>query len=342
MARMLRLFGVLAGVAVVAGACQWPLDRFGPDRTSDSASDITISPANARHLTQQWTARLVSPGSDPVVADGHVFLTASAIPKSKLYGFEASGGTHCTATAPKTCRPQWSDSFPALVGQLVTSLSAPAVNGGAVWIGTSAFESPGDVIAGSMYAYSVSTGAPIVSGGQGRATSPAVTGQTVYASWSASGPPGTYTGLEAVDATTGASVFTAGPAPYGVDDVPITAPAVSEGTLYAVSGSTLYAFDATGTTNCGPPSPPLSNPFLRILDVLHAAMDCDPQRLGEHQHDAGRRQRLRLYRRLYPYALRVPGARLWGDDMRANMDRPDEGRYRVVSRGDRHHGVRRL
>ncbi len=262
MARMLRLFGVLAGVAVVAGACQWPLDRFGPDRTSDSASDITLSPANARHLTQQWTASLVGPGSDPVVADGHVFLTANAIPKSKLYGFHASGGTHCTATAPKTCRPQWSDSFPALVGQLGTSLSAPAVNGGAVWIGTSAFESPGDVIAGSMYAYSVSTGAPIVSGGQGRATSPAVTGQTVYASWSASGPPGTFTDLEAVDAATGASLFAAGPAPYGVDDVPITAPAVSEGTLYAVSGSTLYAFDATGTINCGPPSPPLSNPFL--------------------------------------------------------------------------------
>ena len=262
MARTLRLFGVLAGIAVVAGACQWPLDRFGPDRTGDSASDITISPANARHLTQRWTASLVGPGSDPVVADGHVFLTASAIPKSKLYGFDSSGGTKCTTTASKTCGPQWSDSFPALVGQLVTSLSAPAVNGGAVWIDTSAFESPGDVIAGSTSAYNVSTGAPIVSGGQGNATSPAVTGKTVYASWSISGPPGTFTDLEAVDAGTGAALFAAGPAPYGLSELPFTAPAVSKGTIYAVSGSTLYAFDATGTTNCGPPSSPLPNPFL--------------------------------------------------------------------------------
>jgi hypothetical protein len=259
---MLRLFGVLAGIAVVAGACQWPLDRFGPDRTGDSASDITISPANARHLSQQWTASLVGPGSDPVAADGHVFLTASAVPKSKLYGFETSGGTKCTATAPRTCRPQWSDSFPALAGPLVTSLSAPAVNGGAVWVGTSAFENPGDIIGGSTNAYRVSTGASIVSGAQGDATSPAVTGNTVYASWSISGPPGTFTDLEAVDAGTGAPLFAAGPAPYGLSGSPFTAPAVSNGILYAVSGSTLYAFDATGTTNCGPPSPPLPNPFL--------------------------------------------------------------------------------
>ena len=204
----------------------------GPLRSrphGDSPSDMTNPPGEREAPHPAMDRGLVGPGSDPVVADGHVFLTASALPKSKLYGFDASGGSNCTATAPKTCRPQWSVSFPALVGQLVTSLSAPAVNGGSVWIATSAFESPGDIIAGSMNAYSVSTGAPIVSGGQGRAASPAVTAETVYASWSASGPPGTYTGLEAVDAATGASVFTAGPAPYGVGDLPFTAPAVSRG-----------------------------------------------------------------------------------------------------------------
>jgi hypothetical protein len=112
-----------------------------------------------------------------------------------------------------------------------------------------------------MDAYSESAGSPVVSGGQGNGTSPAVTGDTAYASWSAAGPPGTFTGLEAVDTATGASLFAAGPAPYGVGGSSFTAPAVSKGKLYAASGSTLYAFDATGTINCGPPASPLPNPF---------------------------------------------------------------------------------
>jgi hypothetical protein len=242
----LRLFGVLAGVALLAASCNWPLDRYGPDRTGYTPFNDAISPANVSQLSQQWTATLGGPGSDPVVADGHVFTTFRNVNAGTLDAFDSSGAANCTGSAPKSCSPQWSASVPGVP-------TAGAVHSGAVWVGAGG--APGS---GSLDAYNESTGAPIVSGGVGALNGPAVTGNTVYANWIDTtyqlnpplppNPP--LGGLEAVDATTGTPTIDFGDAgsPYDL----FSGVAVANGTLYAVNGTTLEAFDATGKTNCGP------------------------------------------------------------------------------------------
>jgi hypothetical protein len=248
-----RLFGVLAAVVLLAASCDWPLDGFGPDRTGYDSLETTISPSNVGQLSQQWTASLVGPGSDTVVADGHVFVTAWTDngANNQLYAFDASGSTNCTGTPPKSCSPQWSVTQPFLS----SVSSAPGVSGGMVWNG---IFGPGQFPhSGSLNAYNESTGALTVSGGMGTPLSPAVTGNTVYADWADDTNPSVRLGgLEALDATTGAPTVY-----FGDSNSPndyFQAPAVANGILYAVAvgslglSGTLEAFDATGKTNCGP------------------------------------------------------------------------------------------
>jgi outer membrane protein assembly factor BamB len=251
-----RLFGVLAAVALLAASCNWPMVGSGPDRTGYAPFQTVISPASVSQLTQQWTASVGSaaslyPGShDPVVADGHVFVTgAGQVGAGQVYAFDASGSTNCTGTPPQSCNPQWSEA--AGTGGYLT---APAVSSGAVWIGT---DCP-CVNNGAMNAYNESTGAPTFSGGQASDFSPAATDNTVYTSWTLPFNAMSFGGLGAMDATTGVPKFVAfSPAlPTGPMDSNDSygPPAVANGILYAVDTSTgtLLAFDATGTTNCQP------------------------------------------------------------------------------------------
>jgi hypothetical protein len=271
----LGLFGVLVGVVLLAASCNWPLVGFGPDRTGYSASETAISPANVGQLSQQWTADLIGPGSDPVVADGHVFVTGQNMvpigsPGSFLYSFDAAGSTNCSGSAQKTCTPQWSNSFPSQncggTNDVPTGLSDPAVDNGEVWIGESTAilcnESSGQTVA-----YDENTGAArVTSEGAVISGSPTVSGGSLYGSWFASASFGSVfessSGIGAVDTATGATQFTAGTTSTLTGAVTFTPPAVSNGILYAAAANTLYAFDATGTTDCGPPPPPLPDPAL--------------------------------------------------------------------------------
>ncbi len=77
-----------------------------------------------------------------------------------------------------------------------------------------------------------------------------------------------FTGTEALDATTGTPSFT-------TVDTPTSPPTVASGTLYAASGSALNAFDATGT--CPSPSPPPSPTAVEFYtDSLGFSRLCAP------------------------------------------------------------------
>jgi outer membrane protein assembly factor BamB len=251
--RHLRLLGVLVGVALLAASCNWPLDRLGPDRTGNDTLETIISSGNVSQLTQQWTASLGGPGSDPIVANGRVFVTASTA-GGQLDAFDAPGNSNCTGTATKTCQPVWSESVPGAVAS-----EAPAENSGSVWLGTN------NANGGSMNEYNESTGAlipPTITLGAGlppygTPTSPAVANNTVYASLGtvpdANEPGQTEPGLEAVEpvgATNGnpnRATFV-----YFRTAGETNAPTVASGTLYAVDNSThtFEAFDAAAVTNC--------------------------------------------------------------------------------------------
>jgi outer membrane protein assembly factor BamB len=273
-AKVVRLLGVLAGVAVLAAGCQWPMVRFGAERTGYSPLETTVSAGNVGQLTEQWTASLIGPGSDPVVAGGHVFVTAaetsvppgSTSPGSDLYSFDAKGRTDCSSAtsstpsssrSPKACTPVWSVPFAVQCIYFPGGLSAPAVSSGDVWIETKQSNDLCDTDSGTMNAYDETTGSQVAIGGQGGTTvSPIVANGIVYADWQIQIPTsGPFGALEGLDAATGVPLFTTVKGEG-------TAPTVAHGMLYSASiGGTknkLYAFDAAGTTGCAPAQ---SKPF---------------------------------------------------------------------------------
>jgi hypothetical protein len=246
--------------------------RFGPERTGYTPFEFALSPANVGRLTQQWTASLIGSGSDPVVADGHVYVTATtpatsstpaSTPLGYLYAFDSSGRTNCGGS-PSTCSPVWSAPYLSYSDtgfqtlEFDQFLSAPTVANGTVYIerlGTDLISEFGG--GGSTDAYNADNGTKVFSEAgadignldlEGGTMAPAVSGGTLYGSFEfPSGRGGDYFGLDALDPSTGFVRFFA-----GLSTSPYSAPTVANGILYAASGNTLSAFDASGSNNCGP------------------------------------------------------------------------------------------
>jgi outer membrane protein assembly factor BamB len=270
--RFWRLTVIVVGVALLAAACDWQQVRFGPERTGYSPFEAALSPSNVGRLTEQWTAGLIGAGSDPVVADGHVYVTASTpnpattittpTPIGYLYTFDANGRTNCGGS-PSTCSPVWSAPYLSANSSgvpLNQFLSAPAVDNGTVYIETLQTE-PEDIGLGSTDAYKADSGTQVFSENgsntvsrlafEGGTMAPAVSGGTLYGSFDfLPGRSEPFGGLDALDPSTGSPRFFAGLSlPLAG---PYSAPTVANGILYAASGNTLSAFDATGNTDCGP------------------------------------------------------------------------------------------
>jgi hypothetical protein len=217
------------------------------------------SSAGVPTLTKLWSVRLAGPGTTPVIANDEVFVTAVKTklrphgrgPGSFLYAYAAC------APAPTPCpkHVMWRQSFPTnvFVQQRVPTLLTPVgAGGGNVYVGS---QLPlGTGYEGTEHAYSAATGASVFSEGQGGTSASAVAGGLVYSDWQAWWEPCfcSILGTEALDATTGAPLFTTESGPGTT-----SAPSVAGGSLFVGIDTGLLAYSASGTTNCIP-SPPLS------------------------------------------------------------------------------------
>jgi hypothetical protein len=224
--------------------------------TSGTASART--PPAVSKLTKLWTARLIGPGTSPVVAGGAVYVTA-VNPKlsnaraagSDLYAFDAT-----CAPAPARCvkRPVWVHSYPAIqvANQLYAVALTPAAAGnGSVYVGENQIGA--DQYSGTEQAFAAASGAPVFTARQGGTSRPAVGDGVVATNWQfqCCFAQSSFTGTEALDAATGAQLFT-------TISGPGSSPAVGAGSLFVVTGGALAAYDATGKVCVPPPSVPPS------------------------------------------------------------------------------------
>jgi hypothetical protein len=250
---------MVVALVVLAAACDWTTVGFDASRSGWNAPDTAITPANVGTLTQRWKAALGSTsGSDPVVAGGRVFASMSATDvatTASLRAFDASGVAGCTGAPPATCSPLWSVSYPpAGLQPKGPQLSAPTVNGANVLVGLGSIQ-PG-VSYTSIQAYATESGASAFGAGPGGAQSIAVAHGRFYASVqhvTRPYPLETVNYLAAFDAKTGTEQFVA---TDGGGVVGFSAPAISNGVLFAVISGWVVAFDAAGVTNCSANPPP--------------------------------------------------------------------------------------
>ena len=254
---------VVSAVVVVAAS-------FGP-----MAATAAGRPSPVPRLAKLWTARLVGPGSAPVVADGRVFVSAI---KTKIPVHAKGDGSFVYAfadncmPAPARCAKEllWKTGYPTVLDvsqRFPAVLTAPGVGDGNVYVGLNQVGADED--GGAEQALAQATGAKVFSAGQGGTSAPTVAAGFVYSDWRDTCCDGdSFTGTEALDASTGASSFT-------TLDSPTSPPAVAGGTLYVGSGSALNAFDATGS--CPSPSPPPSPTVVAFyMDSLGFSRLCAP------------------------------------------------------------------
>jgi outer membrane protein assembly factor BamB len=242
-------------MSLLLGACNWSMWRYGPTGTGYNPFENAIGRSNVGTLTQAWSAPIGSTGSDPVVANGVLYVASDPSgPLSKLFAFDAAGAG--CAGSPTTCSPLWT----ADVGN-DTMGDSPAVANGFVYIGGSdgtlyVFDAAGNTgcsgtpktctplwtaeVGGTLGASAVVAGSIVYIGGA----------NTFYAfdangSRNCSGVPKTC-----------AALWTAN---VGV----ATAAAVANGMVYIASfnDERLYAFDASGHTNCTTATPRTCTPL---------------------------------------------------------------------------------
>jgi len=247
MVRRLRFFALLAVLAMVLTACDWPMFRNGPDHTGFSR-DTSISKTDVTALVPTWTATTgAAINSSPAVANGVVYIGSGGGLQggdNRLYAFDAAGTTNCSST-PKTCSPLWTASAGGAFD------TAPAVANGVVYIGS--FDN-------KLYAFDAAgstgcTGTPkscaplwtTTTGGVVH-SSPAIANGVVYVSAASLDNR-----LYAIDAagSTNCSGTPKSCAPLWTATKGDSSPAVANGIVYTGAGDfNFYAFDAAGNTNC--------------------------------------------------------------------------------------------
>jgi hypothetical protein len=245
--------GSVSGSPVVANGVVYVISRVSATQAetleSFSATGNTGCSGQPKTCLPLWSAPLGtgSGSTSPAVVNGVVYAASS----KNLQAFDATGNTNCGGT-PKTCSPLWS----AAVGPV--NSSAPVVASGMVYIGSTddnlyAFGAAGNTnCAGTPRTCSplwrAPTGGPIQS-------SAAVNNGVVYIG---SNDDDLYAFDAAGSTDCSGSPTICHPLWTGATAGPVeSAPAVANGTVYAGSDGPntlydgdLYAFDATGHTNC--------------------------------------------------------------------------------------------
>ena len=210
--------------------------------------------------TPLWTAA-GGAGSSPAVANGVVYVSSG----SKLAAFSAAGTTNCSGT-PKTCTPLWTT-----LTNSTGSFSSPAVENGVVYASSNLSYSDARLYAFSAAGTTNCSGTPktcvplwTTPSRSTAFSSPAVANGVVYVGSAGNGPS-----LYAFSAT-GTTNCSGTPKtcnPLWTADTLTAArvsPAVANGVVYLGAGygngGWLYAFSATGTTNCSG-TPKTCNPL---------------------------------------------------------------------------------
>ncbi|MEP6625640.1 MAG: PQQ-binding-like beta-propeller repeat protein, partial [Acidimicrobiia bacterium] len=271
-------FGLLLGLVLVAGACDWSSVGFDASRSSYSAFDTKLTPANVVGLTQRWKANAGNQSSAPVVADGRLFVTNQYVENvhpGSLLAYDATGAT-CTGAAPATCTPVWSKGFPVQDGFSSDPQWSPPISSPLV---TPDFVSAGGFFHGNVYVGGGYIHAGDYAGGSfDLATGAAVTGQLRTGAAPATAAQGAVYGYRTelytygsvlyrsyyditrlfatVPSGQGKSFVIDGPDPNQLGsprEFVGSAPAVADHRLVVLSAGQLQTYDADGMQNCADP-----------------------------------------------------------------------------------------
>lgn len=245
-------------VGLLAGGCDWAQFAGGYSHTGDSTGEVFISPTNVSTLSSKFTTVPVGKdsadyiGDEAAIANGVMYVSAS---DGNLYAYDASGSTNCSGT-PTACAPLWTSSLGDTSGGL--SDTTPVVANGVVYVLSSSEVSPYTLYAFDAAGKTNCSGTPTV-------CSPLWTASvnTAYA-----GNLTVHNGLlyavtngsmEVFDAS---GVVDCSGTPKTCSPMWTTTPGMSLDTGVTISssniayaaggptGSTIYAFDASGSTNC--------------------------------------------------------------------------------------------
>jgi outer membrane protein assembly factor BamB len=237
------------------------LDAFDADGvTNCSGTPNACSPL--------WTGSTA--GGDlatgPAVANGVVYMDSSS--GSRLYAFDANGTTDCSGT-PKVCQPLWTAATADGDSSVVLANGVVYVGGGRV----EAFDANGVTNCSGtprtcqpLWASSSSVGfsSPAVANGIVYTTGD---DETLYAFSAAGTTNCSGTPTTCIPLWTAAMDTTPNDAP--------ASPAVSNGVVYDQSFNGLFAFDASGVTNCAG-SPKSCSPLWTAPDGSSGGFEQSP------------------------------------------------------------------
>jgi outer membrane protein assembly factor BamB len=239
---------LLVLLVVVAAGCDWPMFRYGPEQTGANPLESTISVANVANLHQVATFMTGDTvESSPAVVNNVLYVGSD---DNRVYAFDAKTKTGCSGT-PRVCAALWRSS--SLGGNVISS---PAVAGGRVFVASQgdriqALDATGTTgCSGTPKTCSPLWVKPLLND---PIASPTVANGLVYVEQTEA----TAT-VFALDAATGAHNWDSVPEEKSTGFIKqFGAVAVANGVAYATladivssDGEGLYAFDATGNTNC--------------------------------------------------------------------------------------------
>lgn len=234
-----------AATAILTVRSNFPQYRGDPIHTGTSPFENTINRSNVSSLNATFTVPGVNNRSSVAVQGGIGYSVGS-----HLFAFDPNGVKNCSGSGVKTCTPLWQSAE-----STETNISNPAAGGGFVFVASGnrllAYkQGDGASCPGTPKTCSASWSGTL----SGTGLTPIVAGQNVYIvdshtvyAFDVSGTGPNCSGFPAVCQP----LWTAS---VGTDSFnQYVGPAVAGDVLYASSyspGGTLYAFSATGTTNC--------------------------------------------------------------------------------------------
>lgn len=236
----LRTVALLAALVLVTAGCDWGMLGFGAGRSSFSAFESKITPANASQLHELWHTDIGAAAKPPVAADGKVVTLGGVGDHGELRAYDAATGD---CTAPGACTPLWTRSLdawfdgPVVAGHTVSAGGFTIV---ATGIGTGTFYSVASVGGG----LDLDTGTPAPGGS---ATASVVTGDGKVAGWVPRifylGSPFPYFAYQLVS---GGSTLFEGFAGAGTPGPVPGTTSIVDGRAYVSTGSGVMVLPATG------------------------------------------------------------------------------------------------
>jgi hypothetical protein len=176
MRERLRTGALVAALVLATAGCDWSMLGFGAGRSSFSAFETRITPANAPQLHELWHTDVGTAAKPPVAADGKVFTLGGVSGHGELRAYDAATGGCST---PSTCSPLWTQSLDSwFEGPVVAGHSVYAGGWNIVGLGVGGGTFYNVVSVGG--GHDLDTGAPVPGG---VATAEVVTGDGGVAGW---------------------------------------------------------------------------------------------------------------------------------------------------------------